>query len=143
MNNNIALKVRPYKLNITLREFNNPYGKNKIEGEIEDTMPSLNLLIDRDLYLTEKGLSELKKIFFNHYKEPITENLTTIIEGKFYNLFNTLFSSKDLYYNPVFFYGTVIEFSIDGISCAKENIARKTAELPFFKIPQTPYFEYY
>jgi len=139
----LGLKVRPFELDCTSIEFGNQYG-NAVEFEKIDTGGRLNLYVDRDIYLTEKGYKGFKKMIFDHIREPVTPALIETIEGEYINFFKMCFASNDIEFKKPVIFETAINFSFDGVTCENQIVDTKPEPLPqFFKIPAEYFFNYY
>ena len=140
MTNEFNLKIRNYKLILnSVKEKNN---LDEIKFEKIDTRSTLALYIDRDFYLTEKGLIDFERAFFEFYREPITSNFIPEIESRYYSLVKKLIHTNDLRFMPPC-YNIIITCSFDGVPIETPPDNNHATPPPMYKVSKEPFFEYY
>ena len=136
----LGIKARNYRLETAF--IKSKYPDDAIGFQKIKTATVANIYFDRDLYLSEKGFDELKPMIFKHTGEIMTTNLLRQIECEFYQFLKCLYASNDLGFTPPVVLACDIQFSFEGVECAKEQL-KKIVALPVYKIPAEPNFKYY
>ena len=106
-----GVKVRPYKLDCTFFEVGNTAG-NQIGFEKIDTPQTLNLITNKDIYLTYEACRKVNEIMLNHCREAITEKLTSAIEHKISSFLKDCFLNNEASFDNPGLYKTMPDVAI-------------------------------
>ena len=100
MEGELGIKIRTFKLNCVLREFGNEDG-NRVEFDKEFTPTSLNLYLDRNLYLTLDAGERFQNIMQKHIRSVVSNNLISIIEDEIRHFIRACFSTCEASFEPL------------------------------------------
>ena len=91
-----GVKVRPYKLDCTFREFGNKAG-NQIGFNKIDTPHTVNLIVDRDIYLPYEAFKKVQKLLVQRmvYQKVLTKELSSLIEQDISKFIKTCFLNNE------------------------------------------------